>query len=267
MKIADHTTLITGASRGIGKSLAEVCARKRAHLILVSRTLPKGLREDLLALGALSVRSFDFDLSKKSNVDALVSEIKTGKVNVDILINNAGLLTGGLLEEQDPDDIEQMLNVNILALIRLTRLLLPRMLERKSGVIVNNASVTGKMFFPCASTYAASKAAVIAFTESLKQELRGTGVRTVLMITPGVKTEMFDDIEKLYGGHLDTSILSSIPSLEWAEKTIDGIESGADTIWPGGSSWFGVKTASYLPDLFEKIVSSKFSRSPRGKSL
>lgn len=260
MNLTQKHILLTGASRGIGLALAEQCARRKAHLHLVSRKLDPSLVKDLGSLGAASVTLWPFDLSQTSDVEGLVKSLEEKNISIDVLINNAGLLTGGILEEQDPDEIDKMLNVNVHALIRLTRRLLPGMLARKQGLIVNNASVSGKMFFPCASTYAASKAAVVAFTECLKQELRGTGVAMVLMITPGVKTEMFDDISKLYSKHLDVSFLSHIPVEEWAAKVIAAMENDEAIVWPQGASFFGVKLAHHFPSVFEKIVRSKFNR-------
>lgn len=260
MDLTQKSILLTGASKGIGLSLAQDCAKRNAHLHLVSRSLDPNLIQNLLGLGAASVRLWEFDLSQTSEVEKLVSNLREQSISIDVLINNAGLLTGGLLEEQDPDSIDKMLNVNVHALIRLTNRLLPGMLARKQGLIVNNASVSGKMFFPCASTYAASKAAVVAFTESLKQELRGTGVSTLLMITPGVKTEMFDDISKLYGKHLDVSFLSHIPVQEWSDRVVRAMEEGDSIVWPTGASRVGVSLAHHWPTLFEKIVSSKFNR-------
>lgn len=266
MDLREKNILLTGASRGIGLAIAKECAKRKAHLHLVSRALDASLVNTLQAMGAASVHLWEFDLSQASEIEGLIQKLNTARIAIDVLINNAGLLTGGLLEDQDPDAIDKMLNVNVHAVIRLTQRLLPGMLARKQGLIVNNASVSGIMFFPCASTYAASKAAVVAFTESLKQELRGTGVTTVLMITPGVKTEMFDDISKLYGKHLDVSFLTSIPAEKWSKMVVKAMEDGNTTVWPTGTSRLGVTLAQHLPSLFEKVVSTKFSRTLKERS-
>ena len=100
-------------------------------------------------------------------------------------MNNAGLMTGGLLEEQDIDDIYAMFQVNLAAVVHLTKLVLPGMLERGRGTIVNNASISGYAWFPGATTYAAAKTGVVAFSESLRRELRGTGVNVLHLVTPG----------------------------------------------------------------------------------
>jgi short-subunit dehydrogenase len=169
-------------------------------------------------------------------------------------------LTGGLAESQDYQEILKMFQVNVLSLIRLTQLMLPKMLINKKGWIINNASVSGKMFFPCASTYAASKAAVVAFTESLQQELTGTGVRAALLITPGIQTKMFNQIADLYSPHLELSFLKSIPPSTWVSYCLDQIEKGHDVIWPKGYSRAGVFIGYHFPKIFKGLVSRKFKR-------
>jgi short-subunit dehydrogenase len=251
--------LITGASRGIGEALALELAAHGAHLHLLSRKIEPKVREKCLAAGAQSVHTWDVDLSSPQEIDEFLKKLHS-EFTIDVLVNNAGLLTGGLFEKQSLAEIHRMIQVNVNAVFALTHSLLPGMLERKSGLIINNASVSGKMFFPCASTYAASKAAIVAFSESLKQEIKGTGVSCILMITPGVKTEMFDEISKLYGENLDLSFMRSIPASAWAKRVVEGICSGEDTIWPEGSARVGVWLGHHLPGVFQSIVGKKFSR-------
>jgi short-subunit dehydrogenase len=261
MKIKNAKVLITGASRGIGLALAEGLARKGASLYLVARKLPAKLEKDLKQLGAHSVELLNFDLSERGATESIFALVAKKNIEIDILINNAGLLTGGLLEKQDRAAIRAMLDVNLTALIELSHLFLPGMLERKRGLIVNNSSVSGKMFFPCASTYAASKAGVVAFTESLYQELRGTGVSTLLAITPGVKTKMFDEIPKLYGENLKLDFLSSITAESWAQHLIQAIERDARYCLPKGPTRANLWISAHFPKVFESLVGSRFRRS------
>lgn len=260
MQIRDAQILITGANRGIGFALAQAMAKRNAHLHLAIRQ-PDQFKEtdELLSAGARSVTLYQLDVADFDQIKKFVADFGA-KIVPDILINNAGQLTGGLLEEQDPAKIVSMLNTNLIGLILLSRHFLPMMLEKKRGKIVNNASVSGRMFMPCASTYAASKAGVVAFTECLKQEVRGTGVSTLLMITPGVKTKMFDDIYDLYGGHLDLGFLSSIPAEEWATKVCRAIEEDRDSVEPSSSSAAGLFLAKHMTGVFESIIRSKFRR-------
>ena len=259
MNFKEQHIYITGSNRGIGLSFAHYAAKLGAHLYLLNRTsMEQQVLEGLKKSGAASIEEMAIDLLDKEAIDKVL--IKLEKRKIDIFINNAGLLTGGLIEEQPVDDIYRMLQVNVNALIHLSRGLVPILVKQGSGVIVNNASVSGKMFFPCASTYAASKAAVVAFTECLSQELEGTGVSTLLVITAGVKTQMYDEIDNLYGGHLDLSFLKSIPGEEWASHVFNAIAKGKRICWPPGSSRFGVWFGHHFPTLFQKAIKSKFKR-------
>src|SRR5690606_35695070 len=102
--------------------------------------------------------------------------------------------TGGLLEDQPIDSIYSMFQVNLVGLIHLTHGMMKHILKRPEAMIVNNSSVSGVMHLPCTTTYTAAKTGVVAFSSSLRQDLKGTNVKVLTLITPGVKTRMFDDI-------------------------------------------------------------------------
>mgnify|MGYP001018404328 CR=1 FL=1 len=176
---------------------------------------------------------------------------------IDILFNNAGLLTGGLLDEQKIDDIHQMLQVNVNALIQLTHAVVPKMVLQKHGKIINHSSVSAVMHFPSASTYAASKAAVWAFTDCLEQELKGTGVSTLCLFTPGIKTRMFDEIDKLYSKNIEVPKNSISPD-EYALRIISAIESDQTHLEPVGMTGIAFKTATHFKSLFNFGVSKAF---------
>lgn len=258
--IKNSHVLITGASRGIGRALAVSFAQKQAHIIITLRSPDSELEKELTTCGALSVKTILVDFSSKKGVDEFCKTIESTQQPVDILVNNAGLLTGGLLEKQNLDDIYAMIQVNLLAVIQLCHFFIPRMIKAGRGKIVNNASVSGKMFIPCANTYAAAKAGVVALTESLQGELSGTPVSTLLLITPGVKTDMYDKISTSYGDNLDLSFLSSIPASEWAQKVVHAVETDQPNLYPSGMTSVGVFVAHHMPDLFRKIVLKKFKR-------
>jgi short-subunit dehydrogenase len=218
------------------------------------------LEKELKAHGAQSVKTILVDFSHKKGVDEFCKTIETSQQPVDILVNNAGLLTGGLLEKQSLDDIYAMIQVNLLAVIQLCHFFIPRMIQAGRGKIVNNASVSGKMFIPCANTYAAAKAGVVALTESLQGELSGTPVSTLLLITPGVKTDMYEDISNRYGDNLDLSFLSSISAADWAQQVVRAVETDQPNLYPSGMTSVGVFVAHHMPELFRKIVLKKFKR-------
>ena len=259
MNFANKHIFITGSNRGIGLAFARHGASLGCHLYLLNRSAIEGSdRQELVDKGAASIEEIAIDLLDRESIASVLAELQDKRI--DVFINNAGLLTGGLIEEQPLDDIYNMLQVNVNALIQISRGLVPILLKQQAGVIVNNASVSGKMFFPCASTYAASKAAVVAFTECLSQELQGTGASTLLVITSGVKTEMYDNIKNLYGSNLELDFLSAIPGDEWAKMVFQAIARGDRICWPPGASKFGVRFAHHFPTLFQKVIRRKFHR-------
>lgn len=258
MEIKNSHILITGCNRGIGRAVAEVCAQDGAHLYLANRTMDDKMRDQLLNLGAPSVTALQADLGTREGVEKLLSDVKN--IEIDILFNNAGQLTGGLLEEQTLNDIYSLLQVNVNALIHLTHGILPGMIQRKRGKIINHSSVSAVMHFPCATTYAASKAAVSAFTNSLRAELKGTGVSTLVLITPGVETAMYNDIFNKYGKHLDLNFLKSMPATKYAKVIREAILEDIEISKPPGVGAMGVILAQHLPRVFEKIAVRGFKR-------
>lgn len=263
MEIKDHHILITGCNRGIGKASALRLAQDKAHLHIANRQKDLDLEKQLMDAGAASVEFYATDLSTRSGVQNLLDQVK--EKEIDILFNNAGQLTGGLLEDQKMDDIYSMLQVNVNALIHLSHGILPQMLKRKKGKIINHSSVSGIMHFPCASTYSASKAAVLAFTTALNAELKGTGVTTLTLITAGVETRMYQDIPKLYGKNLDVSFLTSIAPEKYANMIREAIIEDLEQLKPGGFSGVGLLMARHLPKVFESVALNRFKRSDSEK--
>lgn len=252
------TVVISGASKGIGRAFAVRFAKEKANLILLNRKVDDVLVEELKSFGATSVKITPCDFIKKADIDLAIKNLES--IEIDILFNNAGLLTGGLLEKQPIDDIYNMLQVNVTGLIHLTHGLLPQMIKRKSGVIINHSSVSAIMHFPCATTYAASKAAVWAFNNCLELELKGTGVSTLLLHTPGIKTQMFDQIDVLYGENLKTP-QDTISPEEYADKIYDAVLSGKRVLLPTGSTGVAFRVAKHTKPLFDLVANNIFKRS------
>lgn len=257
MKIRGSNFLITGGNRGIGLGVAEMAAKNGAHVFIAARSLDPAVEESLKNLGAASVKFLNCDLSDRAGVESLVLLIKT--LDIDILFNNAGRLTGGLIEEQSLDEIYSMFQVNLNALVHLTRAVIPGMVTRGRGKIINNASVSAFMHFPCASTYAASKAAVVAFTNCVEAELQNTGVSTLCLVTPGIKTRMFDEIEVKYSKNLEVP-QDSISPEEYALKIKAAIENDSKYLLPAGLTSIGLWMARYMNPLFRTVVQKQFHR-------
>ena len=161
------------------------------HLVLTARRVDRldDLKRRLAANSSLRVDAIPADLANENAVTGLIAELEKRGFSPDILINNAGLGDLGTFETSDPAKIESMLAVNVVALTRLTRWAVPAMLARKSGWICNVGSTAGMIALPTFAVYAATKAYVNSFTEALRVELVGSGVR-VLALCPGpVETE------------------------------------------------------------------------------
>jgi short-subunit dehydrogenase len=208
------------------------------------------------------VRAVRLDLTSRESIEESASAIaELGQV--DLLINNAGTMTGGLLEEQELDDVYTLFQVSLAGVVHLTKLVLPGMLRRGRGKIVNNASISGYVWFPAASTYAAAKAGVVAFSESLRRELAGTGVSVLHLVTPGVNTEMLDATKEAYGRHLDTSGWTEVEPEEWADKVAQAIADDDQVLGPGGVLAVA-KLLSRGPALLLDLATRRsFSRDPR----
>ena len=181
-----QTALITGASSGIGLELTRLFAKDGYDLILVAHD------EDRLKATAAEMKEkfqadsviFAVDLSSNSAPQEVFDFTQKQGKQVDMLVNNAGFATYGLFAEIEREKDMNMLKVNILTLTELTKLFLPRMLERKHGKILNLASTAAFLPGPLMACYYASKAYVLSFTEALANELEGTGV-TITALCPG----------------------------------------------------------------------------------
>jgi len=242
---SNKTVLLTGASGGIGLEMAKVFGRKGARLILVARRVDRleNLANEIRSVaGAGGVEFIARDLTQAGACDEIHREARA-RGDIDLLINNAGVGEYGAFAWQDPTAIEQLLQLNINALTRLTRLVLPSMIARRSGQIVNIASVAGFQPFPFMTVYAASKAFVIDFSFGLYEELRETGVG-VTCICPGTtRTGFFDrgGFDHRRGEFLG---MGASPA-EVAEECVRAIAKGKRLFVPG----FGNRTASVVQRL------------------
>jgi uncharacterized protein len=264
MNLAGATALVTGANRGIGRALVERLSELPLRSVLAGVRSLESFEELTPPVGgAREVKAVHMDLSSRASIEDCCHELSTELGEVGLLINNAGLMTGGLLEEQAIEEVYAMFQVNLVSVAHLTQRVLPGMLARGSGTIVNNASISGYAYFPAASTYAASKAGVVGFTEALRRELRGTGVHAMHTVTPGVATDMLEATDEVYGRHMDTSGWDRVPANEWAAKVVSAIEADRRVLGPGGRSSLA-KLAAHAPAfVLDAVTARLFSRQRR----
>ena len=195
-----RSVLITGASSGIGLELARIFAQHRHNLVLTARDRDAllGLAAELESRHGITVTAISKDLSEPGAPDDLVSEINRRSIHVDMLVNNAGFGNSGRFDRCDVSSCIDLLQVNIVSLTHLTRLLLPPMVSRGFGKVLNMASVAAFVPGPLTACYNASKAFVVSFSTALSHELRDTGV-TVTAVCPGPTETRFAERAGLTG--------------------------------------------------------------------
>jgi uncharacterized protein len=206
MELEGCNALITGASAGIGREFARQLGGRARSLILIARREQRlnELRDELnRQYPKLAVASRKIDLADLAQLNELLAWLDHEGIDVDLLINNAGLGDSGPFATSNPIRNKQMTLVNIVALTTLTRHLLPRMIARGRGGILNVSSSAGFLPIPEFAVYAATKAYVTSLSEALRAELRGTGV-SVCALCPGPVHTEFQEVAKRPGAQPDT---------------------------------------------------------------
>jgi 3-oxoacyl-[acyl-carrier protein] reductase len=189
--------IVTGASKGIGRATVVMIARDGAIPVLgaTSEALLETLQRELDAMGVESLAQ-RCDVTRLSDCEALVGEALGRFGKIDILVNNAGVGFSGAIVDSDPEKAELMVKVNILGVYYMTRSVLPSMIERGSGDIINIGSVASLKYSPRFAIYSATKFAVRAFSEALRNEVQGHNIR-VTTVHPGMtRTAFFDSFAK-----------------------------------------------------------------------
>lgn len=193
MNFKNKVVLITGGSSGIGRASAEQFAKNGATLILVARNQTKldQTANDLKKFN-VPILTFECDVSKKSQVEKMAKTILNKFDSVDVLVNNAGFAIYGPVSKLSIEEIESQMATNYFGMIYCVKNFLPSMISKKSGHIVNVASVAGSFGLPGIASYCASKFAMLGFSEGLKHELKGTGVGITVVSPIMVRTNFFD---------------------------------------------------------------------------
>lgn len=193
MNLAKKTVVITGASSGIGRATALEMARRGANVVLAARRIER-LEEVAAECRALGVTALSVptDVTKPEDCRRLVDAVAT----VDVLVNNAGFAIFASIAEANADGLREMMDTNYFGTVHCTQAVLPQMVARREGTIVNVASIAGLMGYARMGGYCATKFALVGFTEALRDEVIGSGVKVALVCPGTTDTEFFVKAEK-----------------------------------------------------------------------
>lgn len=256
----DGIVLITGASSGIGEALARRLGPIARELVLVARRAERleALATELTtARPTLRVRVCPCDLADAAQVQALLADLGP----IDVLVNNAGLGDLTLLERTSWDKLDWMLQVNVTALTRLTHALVPGMVARGRGGVLNVSSVYGLIWQPGVAAYVGSKHYVTAFTESLRSELRGTGV-VVTLVCPGPVQTGFEDVAGTWFARKPPRFVFQHPD-RTARAALRGFVADRARVTPGLVATATAWIASLTPHGLLRLVYAPFAWSIR----
>lgn len=193
--LKNKNALITGAGKGIGKAIAIALAKEGVNVILVARTQTDidQLADEASNLGVKSL-ALAADVSDINSINAAVEKALAKFKTIDILINNAGIAAFGKFMELEPTEWEKIIQVNLMGTYYTTRAVIPNMIERQTGDIINISSTAGLNGNALTSAYSASKFAVLGLTDSLMQEMRKHNIRVSALTPSTVATDMAKDL-------------------------------------------------------------------------
>lgn len=223
-ELTGQVVFITGASSGIGRACAHAFAKKGAQLLLCARRADrlKELKAELENQYSVKVHTFNLDVRNLKNVQETLSQLPEAWQKIQILVNNAGLAVGlEKIHEGDIEDWERMIDTNIKGLLYVTRTVLPGMLERGQGHIINVGSIAGYETYPNGAVYCGTKAAVQAINTGLKMDLLGTPIR-VTSVAPGLVETEFSEVRFKNDSARAASVYKGLQSLS-PEDVADAI--------------------------------------------
>lgn len=246
------TTLVTGASRGLGTAYATELARRGSDLVLVARsaTALDELAARIRAAHDVAVTTHAADLTDPDQVAALVRDLDAASVAVDLLVNNAGMGPAGPFLDRPLEPQQTAVDLNVTALMALTHGFGTPMAARGSGGIINVASTAAFQPMPYQASYAATKAFVLSFTEAVAEELRGTGVRVMAAHPGGTDTAFFAGTTHT----MDRRFVDSPDAV--ARRTLDDFARGRSVSYPGRRL---NQVGSWLPRFLPRAVTVRIT--------
>ncbi|ULO08440.1 SDR family oxidoreductase [Paenibacillus sp. 19GGS1-52] len=257
MILKDKVVVITGASSGIGALTAQMLGKRGAIPILVARSTDK-LKETAAGIPGV-FGMYSCDVRDEAAVKGTFAQILSTYGQIDILLNNAGYGKFAFFTDMEVQEFDDMMDVNYMGIVRCTKAVLPSMLERGSGQIVNVASMAGKIGTAKSVAYTATKHAVLGFTNALRQELRGSGI-TISAVNPGpIATDFFKTADP--SGKYEKSMARIIMTPEHvSSKIVKLMEKGKEEVDLPGLAGFGIRLYGLFPRLADKLTYKAMNR-------
>ncbi len=252
--------LVTGASSGIGLSLAHKLAERGMNLVLVARSQER--LEKLADKLPVETEVLIADLSKATQRKSVAQRVRSKSLPIDLLVNNAGIWNFTPFVEMKQTDLQQMISVNLLALVELTHAAVPQMVARSHGAVMNISSIAGFLPLPYEATYGATKAFVTSFSQGLYAELKESGVH-VCAVAPGVtRTELHERSD-------GEEHVEDIPNMAWmsadevAEISIKAVDRHDPLCVPGGVNKVMTAFLDVVPTPLARWTASKVNERRR----
>ncbi|SFI51893.1 MULTISPECIES: SDR family oxidoreductase [unclassified Bacillus (in: firmicutes)] len=260
-RLQDKVIVITGASSGIGEELAMQAAERGAIPVLIARTEEKlrALKQKIETTYHISCHYYVLDISNEEEVELVFTQVLQDIGSIDILVNNAGFGVFKMFVDASVQEVKDMFDVNVFGLVACTKAVLPYMIERNSGHIVNIASLAGKIATPKSSAYAATKHAVLGFTNSLRMELANTNV-TVTAINPGPIDTNFHTIADESGTYVKSVERYILKPNYVAQQIVKAIETKKREVNLPKWMSLGPIVFSLFPGLFERVAGKSLSK-------
>ena len=236
--------LVTGASSGIGAAFVDALAQQGYDVVLVARSseVLEAQAQQVARVHHVRARAYAVDLASEGGVRTLVDRLSADDVSVDLLVNNAGFATQGRFDTIEPDQDHRQAYLNVLAVVDLSHALIPPMVARGHGAVINVGSLGGFQPAPFLAVYGASKAFVLSFSQALAGELASSGVR-VLALCPGpVMTPFFDKL-----GSTDAAVGQRLTPTAVVEQALRGLDRDARVVVPGWRNRATSNAARLLP--------------------
>jgi uncharacterized protein len=259
--IQGKNIVITGASSGIGAEIAKVCAKRGANLALLARSVDKleQLKKDLEERYSIQVFVHRLDVSNTDEVERVFQTIFEEMSTVDILVNNAGFGVFREAHEATIDEIKSMFDVNVVGLMACTKMVIPKMRERRFGHIINIASQAGKIATPKSSVYSATKHAVLGYSNSLRMELADFQV-LVTTVNPGPIATNFFNIADEKGTYVQSVQKFMLQPEFVAEKVVEAMLTKTREINLPRWMNMGSIVFTLFPRTFERIGRKAFNK-------